>query len=124
VIKGAPQKIIASLAVIWMMGVAANAEAAMSKSQIQASVEKQYSVKVLGVSSGRDLGRTVFFVKVMFNGGNYNTAFQVNTLVIDADTGKRLAQFRHGSSGREMSGNFDSRPNRQSPGALRGHIWR
>ena len=106
------------------LALTANANAAMSKSQIKASIEKQYDAKVLKISAGKDAGRPVFFVKVMFNGGNYNTAFQVNTLVIDANTGKRSPQFRHGASGRHLSGNFDSSPNRQLPGALRGHIWR
>lgn len=116
--------IAASLTALWMVASAAPVEAAMSKSEIQSSVEKQYDAKVLKVSAGSDSGRAVFFVKVMFRGGNFNTAFQVNTLVVDANTGKRLAQFRHGVSGRQLSGSFDSRPNRQSPGALRGHIWR
>lgn len=99
--------------------------AALSESQIRAVIENAYDAKVLKIYPGEDNGRSVYFVKVMFNGGNYNTAFQVNTLVIDANTGKRISQFRHGSSGRSLPGNYDSRPNRQSPDALRsGHIWR
>ena len=98
--------------------------AALSKAQVQAAIEKQYDAKVIKIYPGTDAGRPVFFVRVMFNGGNYNTAFQVNTLVIDAETGKRVPQFRHRSSGQELSGSYDSRPNRQAPAALRGHIWR
>jgi hypothetical protein len=116
--------IAVSLALVFVFAVSTNLQAAMSESQIQASVENLYEVKVLKIYPGKESGRAVFFVKVMFKGGNYNTAFQVNTLVIDASTGKRLPQFSHGASGQNLSGNFDSSPNRQSPGALRGHIWR
>jgi len=107
-----------------LFSISENTWAAMSKRKIQADIEKRYDVKVLKMFIGKDLGRSVYFVKIMFNGGNYNTAFQVNTLVIDSNTGKRLRQFRHGSSGRQLSVTFDSSPNRQSPSALRSHIWR
>lgn len=116
--------IAASLVSVWVFASGISAEAAMSKGQVTASIEKDYDAKVLTISSGKDAGRAVFFVRVMYNGGNFNTAFQVNTLVIDAGTGERVKQFRHGPSGRQMSGNFDSSPNRQAPNALRGHIWR
>ena len=112
------------VASMFLFFITENASAAMSKRVIQANIEKKYDAKVLKMFIGKDLGKPVYFVRVMFNGGNYNTAFQVNTLVIDAQTGKRLPQFRHGSSGRQLSGTMDNSPNRQSPGALRGHIWR
>ena len=113
-----------SIGLVILMLAGTSAGAASSQKQIRASVEKQYDAKVLKIYPGKDAGRAVFFVRVMYNGGNFNTAFQVNTLVIDANTGKRVKQFRHGSSGRELSGNYDSSPNRQAPDALRGHIWR
>jgi hypothetical protein len=106
------------------MAMSVSSEASMSKEQVHVSIEKQYAAKVLNILQGKDMGRSVFFVKVMFTGGNYNTAFQVNTIVIDSNTGKRLPQFRHGPSGRQLSGSHDASPNRQSPSALRGHIWR
>ncbi len=120
-----PKKWILSCTVfLFLFVISVNAWAAMSKDKIQAGIEKNFDVQVLKISKGKDMGRTVFFVKVMFKGGNYNTAFQVNTLVIDAGTGKPLPQFRHGPSGRQLSGAFNYSPNRQPPGALRGHIWR
>jgi hypothetical protein len=115
---------VASSVFLFSMAMSFSSEASMSKEQIQVSIEKQYAAKVLNISQGKDMGRSVFFVKIMFTGGNYNTAFQVNTIVIDSNTGKRLPQFRHGPSGRRLSGSYDASPNRQSPGALRGHIWR
>jgi len=98
--------------------------AAMTQAEVRATVEKDYDVKVLKITPGSDANRPVFIVKIMFNGGNFNTAFQINTIVIDAETGRRISQFRHGSSGRTLPGTFDSVPNRQRTDALRGNIWR
>jgi hypothetical protein len=98
--------------------------AAMNQAQVRAALEKDYDVKVLKITPGADAKRRVFIVKIMYNGGNFNTAFQVNTIVVDAETGKRISQFRHGPSGRSLPGTFDSVPNRQRADALRGHIWR
>ncbi|MFP6734907.1 MAG: PepSY domain-containing protein [Rhodospirillales bacterium] len=98
--------------------------ALMSEAQVRAAVENDYDVKVIKITPGIDTERVVFYVRIMYNGGNFNTAFQINTIVIDAETGKRIAQFRHGSSGRTLPGNFDSIPNRQLTDALRGRIRR
>ena len=98
--------------------------AAMSQVQVRTAVEKDYDVKVIKITPGTDAKRPVFVVKIMYNGGNFNTAFQINTIVIDADTGKRIAQFRHGTSGRSLPGTFDSIPNRQLTDGLRGSIRR
>ena len=120
---------LTSSAVIILAGFALLAfvqsvEAAMTKGQVKAATEKTYDVRVLKINPDKKDGKDVFIVKVMYNGGNWNTAFQVNTIVIDANTGKRVSQFRHQSSGRSLSGNYDAMPNRQPPDALRRHIWR
>ncbi len=99
-------------------------EEAMTEKQVKADVERQYDVRVLNILSGKDNGRAVYFVKVMYNGGDWNTAFQVNTFVLDHQTGKRVSQFKHHSSGRTLAKNRDVTPNRQPPDALRKHIWR
>lgn len=99
-------------------------EAALSEAQVRAAVERDFDVRVLKIYPDKNNGRDVFNVRVMYNGGDWNTAFQVNTLVIDAETGRRVQQFSHGSSGRSLPGNYDTVPNRQSPDALRRHIWR
>jgi len=103
---------------------AADAGAAMSADQISAQVANEFGVEVLGVRPDTVHGKAVFIVRVMFPGGNFNTAFQVNSWVVDADTGKRISQFRHLSSGHELSGGYRSHPNRQPADALRGHVWR
>ena len=117
--------ILLATVAIYPFVLSGSSAAMLNEAQIRTAVEDTYDAKVLKIYPGKDEGRDVFFVRVMYNGGNFNTAFQVNTLVIDADTGKRVSQFRHESSGRSLSGDFDSQPNRQSPDALRsGHIWR
>ena len=112
------------LAVFALFAFVQSVEAAMTKGQVKAATEKTYDVRVLKINPDKKDGKDVFIVKVMYNGGNWNTAFQVNTIVINANTGKRVSQFRHQSSGRSLSGNYDAMPNRQPPDALRRHIWR
>ena len=112
------------LAVFALFAFVQSVEAAMTKGQVKAATEKTYDVRVLKINPDKKDGKDVFIVKVMYNGGNWNTAFQVNTIVIDANTGKRVSQFTHQSSGRSLSGSYDAMPNRQPPDALRRHIWR
>ena len=116
--------VLLSILFILLSGMVANSKVTMSKRVIQANIEKEYDARVLKMFIGKDQGKPVYFVRVMFNGGNYNTAFQVNTIVIDAISGKRLPQFRHGSSGRQLSGAMKNNPNKQTLEALRGHVWR
>ena len=116
--------VLALTAWLAQLAVPSSANAAMTQSQVAAATEKSYDVRVLKIYADKENGKNVFRVKVMYNGGDWNTAFQVNTIVIDAETGERVAQFKHQSSGRSLPGNYDSMPNRQPPDALRRHIWR
>ena len=116
--------VLALTAWLAQLAVSSSANAAMTQSQVAAATEKSYDVRVLKIYADKESGKSVFRVKVMYNGGDWNTAFQVNTIVIDAKTGERVAQFKHQSSGRSLPGNYDSMPNRQPPDALRRHIWR
>lgn len=75
------------------------AQALMSESAARAALEKEYGVQVLRVEPGEQDGVPVFVVRVMNPGGNFNEAFQVNTLVVDRQTGNLVRQFRHGPSG-------------------------
>ena len=116
--------VLALTACLVQLAFPSSAKAAMTQSQITAAIEKSYDVRVLKIYADKENGKSVFRVKVMYNGGDWNTAFQVNTIVIDVKTGERVVQFKHQSSGRSLPGNYDSKPNRQSPDALRRHIWR
>ena len=116
--------VLALTAWLAQLAVPSSANAAMTQSQMVAAIEKSYDVRVLKIYADKENGKSVFRVEVMYNGRDWNTAFQVNTIVIDAETGERVAQFKHQSSGRSLPGNYDSMPNRQPPDALRRHIWR
>ncbi len=75
------------------------AVAAMSADQVRANITKAFGVKVLRTRPGQADGRRVYVVTIMNPGGDFNTAFQVNTLIVDADTGKLVSGFRHRASG-------------------------
>ena len=44
-------------------------------------------------------GRSAYAVTIMNRGGAFNEAFQVNTLVIDAETGRPIIQYHQGLRG-------------------------
>ncbi|PPR55184.1 MAG: hypothetical protein CFH07_02193, partial [Alphaproteobacteria bacterium MarineAlpha3_Bin6] len=87
--------VLALTAWLAQLAVPSSANAAMTQSQITAAIEKSYDVRVLKIYADKENGKSVFRVTVMYNGGDWNTAFQVNTIVIDAETGERVAQFKH-----------------------------
>ena len=103
---------------------AAVSRAAMSEDQVRTAIERDYGVRVLRIGPGTADGRKVFVVTVMNPPGDFNEAFQVNTLVVDAETGRLVPQFRHLPSGQSFSGAPSHVPNRQSPDASRGRTWR
>jgi len=103
----------------------AGARAAPSKEAIKTSIEKTYNVKVLRIQEGEQDDRSVYRVTFMNHGGNDNAAFQVNTIVVDAETGKRVPQFRHLASGYRLPAALDRTLSRQATDALRGgRTWR
>jgi ribosomal protein L23 len=57
----------------------AGANATMSKDWVSAQVAKEFGVKVLDVNAGTADGKAVFIVKIMCLGGDFKTAFHVNT---------------------------------------------
>jgi len=103
----------------------ADARAALGQEAIKKAIEKTYNVKVLRIQDGEQDGRQVYRVTFMNRGGNYNAAFQVNTIVMDAETGKRVPQFRHLQSGYRLPAAHDRPVNRQATDVLRrGWTWR
>lgn len=74
-------------------------QAAMSADQVKRQVASEFNVRVLKVRSIKDEGQAAFAVVIMNDGGDFNEAWQVNTIVVDADTGKLIRQFRHRASG-------------------------
>ena len=73
--------------------------AELSAAEVGQQIAKIYPVKVLSVRSIEFDGRTAYAVTIMTKGGDFADAFQVNTIVVDADTGKPIPVFRHRASG-------------------------
>ncbi len=78
---------------------AAPAGAALSADQVKRQVETRYGVTVLRIKPVTEQGRSAFAVTIMNPGGAFNEAFQVNTIVIDAETGRPIIQYRQGPGG-------------------------
>lgn len=92
---------------------------------VKTSIEAEYPVKVLKVEETKIGEKDAFRVTMMFEGGNFNTAFQVNTIVVDAATGKPIPQFGSAATGHNKAGGARSfRTNRNSATQINGHIWR
>ena len=73
--------------------------AAMSADQVKRQVELAFGVRVLKMRPMQDAGQAAFAVVIMNHGGDFNEAWQVNTIVVDAESGKLIRQFRHRASG-------------------------
>ena len=78
--------------------------AAVAQSEAVRMIEQTYDVEVLRARPGQIDGRQVWLLTVMNRGGDFNTAFQVNTLAVDQETGRLVPAFRHGPSGFGPSG--------------------
>ncbi len=113
------------LALVMAIGLASGAWAAeVDAAAVRASIEKKFNVKVLKINAITVDGKSAFKVTVMYPGGNFNTAFQVNTLIVDAATGEAIPVFRHIASGQVLANGGDTITNRQPVGALRTIPWR
>ena len=84
---------LATLAAALVLAAPVVAEAAMSKDQVAQKIEKEFKVKVLRVKPATEDGKPIFAVTVMSGGGDWNHAFQVNTIAVDAATGQPVVQF-------------------------------
>ena len=82
-----------------LASVASPAEAALSADQVKRQVETRYGVTVLRIKPVTEQGRSAYAVTIMNPGGAFDEAFQVNTLVIDAETGRPIIQYRQGPGG-------------------------
>ncbi|MHA1535932.1 MAG: hypothetical protein ACTSUD_00115 [Alphaproteobacteria bacterium] len=106
------------------LGPVSTAAAAVDAAVVRAAVAKKFNVKVLKVAAVTVDGKAAFKVTVMYPGGNFNTAFQVNTLIIDANTGEAISVFRHIASGHISASGGDTAADRQPVDALRTTPWR
>jgi len=116
--------LVLAMAVI-VSTVPAPAAAAAAMADAVRMVEEAFDVEVLRARAGEIDGRRVWLLTVMNRGGDFNAAFQVNTLAVDQETGKLVPAFRHGPSGYAPSGP-DSRDDKVGlrPDAARSGTWR
>ncbi len=116
---------LAAVAVAAVLLVGAPVQAQMTAEEITAAVAGTFGVEVLRVTAADDEGRAVYHVTFMSPGGDFNGAFQVTTIAVDAATGTVISQFRHLASGYRLSGapSLDgdiSRPDAPTHGV----VWR
>ena len=97
----------------------------VSADEVRQQIEQSYPVKVLRIRDMEADGRAAYAVTVMAKGGDFDDAFQVNTFIVDADTGNLIPVFRHLDSGYVLPDGGDRDTNRQPTNALRDRfIWR
>jgi hypothetical protein len=113
------------LALAIVMALPAAPAAALTADEVRQRISTEFGVRVLKVRPGRLDGRSVFLVTVMNPGGDFNEAFQVTVLAVDAATGKMVPAFRHLPSGRRVNQAPSHEPNRQPADTFRrGRSWR
>lgn len=116
---------LALAAAIILAAVPKPGAAAVAQSEVVKMIEETFDVEVLRARAGQIDGREVWLLTVMNKGGDFNTAFQVNTLAVDQETGKLVPAFRHGASGYVPSGT-ETRDDKVGlrPDAARSGTWR
>ena len=108
-----------------VIGVPSAADAQVSAQQASRQFAEAYGVQVLKVRTGEIDGKRVYLLTVMNPKGDFNEAFQVNTVAVDAGTGNLIAGFRHRSSGYDANQAPSFRPNLNSADTLSwGFVWR
>ncbi len=113
------------LALAIMIALPAAPAAALTADEVRQRISTEFGVRVLKVRPGRLDGRSVFLVTVMNPGGDFNEAFQVTVLAVDAVTGKLVPAFRHLASGLRVNQAPSRETNRQPADTFRrGRSWR
>ncbi len=116
------------LAVVVVSGMVmstALARAEMSADEVASAIAEAYGVTVLRVVPAKEDGRSAFRVMIMNPGGDFDEAFQVNTLLVDAESGKLVSGVRHRASGYEASQAASFETNRHAPDSLSWGVgWR
>jgi hypothetical protein len=74
------------------------------------AVAQRFGVKVLRAQREELDGKTVYRMVVMRPGGNFDDAYAVDTLILDAATGALVPQFRNKVSGYQLSSPPDRTP--------------
>ena len=103
----------------------AGAQGQKTAEQVSAEIAQRYKTQVLRVTPVSNDGKPAFAVRVLSPGGDYDDAFRVVTLVVDAGTGELIPQFRHRTSGSDASGALMRLPGADGSGdAIRRETFR
>jgi hypothetical protein len=109
------------IALLAVSAVLATAPArALSPDAAAAALAQRFGVKILRVTPVEHDGKRLYSVVVMNPGGNFNEAFKVTTLVVEAETGDLVAQFRPQNTGYDLP----AAANRELPGDESGAVIR
>lgn len=100
----------AALAVLGLAAPAARAVEPLPPDKVAQEIAERYGVEVLRVSPLEIDGKQAYAVVVMNPGGNFNEAYQVNTLIVDPATGALVPQFRHHPAGYDLPGRVGRAP--------------
>jgi hypothetical protein len=76
--------------------------AALSPDAVAVALAKRFDVKILRVTPIERDGKSRYAVFVMNPGGNFNDAFKVTMLVVDAETGDLVEQFQRENSAYDL----------------------
>ncbi len=90
---------------------------ALSPDAVALGLAQRFAVKILRVTPIERDGKNLYAVVVMNPGGNFNEAFRVSTLVVDAATGDLVAQFRQENSGTDLPEAANRQPPADDSGA-------
>ncbi len=116
---------VAAMAMAAAIGVSSVADAQVTARQASRQFAASYGVQVLKVRTTKIDGKRVHVLTVMNPKGDFNEAFQVTTVAVDAKTGKLIAGFRHRRSGYDANQAPSFDPNLNSPDTLSwGFVWR
>ena len=112
------------LVVLWAAAaVLPGQAAALTADEVRAKIQESYKVRVLRVEATKHGDAEAFWVYVMKPGGNYNDAFAVVRLLVDAASGDLISPFKHRSDGYDNRGARAHETNRND-GRPDGPNWR
>jgi hypothetical protein len=73
-------------------------------------LSSRFDVQVLRAQREQVDGKPVYRMVVMNPGGDFNEAYAVHTLIVDAKTGALVSQFQNETSGYQLSASPDRTP--------------
>ena len=111
-----PTAVALALAVVLAAFPGPAAAEVKSPADLTAELEKSRGVKVLKLQETRVDGRVAYIVSVMNPSGDSNAAFQVERILVDAETGAPILTYRHGATGWSEDAGPDYTPPHEGDG--------